>query len=133
VPPDVVVLRSPASRICAVEGFFVQSHAGYDFAKVFDLCSSVEDDSQPMCYGSLRRDVSSVQSISDVDQTKSVCMLGESYEARSKCVVGAVKELISNYHDAAQAKELYESLDADLRTVCLQTAEEYYKTFAFEA
>jgi hypothetical protein len=101
---------------------------GNDFSKVFNLCGTVEDDFRPTCYQSLGRDASS-QSISEAQQTKSTCMLGEDYEARSNCVVGAVKDFISYYHDDAQAKELCESLDADLRALCLQTGEEYYKNF----
>jgi hypothetical protein len=56
-------------------------------------------------------------------------MLGEDYEARSNCVIGAVKDFISYYHDDTRAKEFWESLEADLRGGCLQTAEEYYKIF----
>jgi hypothetical protein len=101
---------------------------GNDFAKVFDLCGTVEDDFRPTCYQSLGRDAST-QSISDVDQTKSTCMLGKDYEARSNCVVGAVKDFISYYHDDTKAKALCGSLDSDLRALCLQTSEEYYKSF----
>jgi hypothetical protein len=103
---------------------------GNDFAKVFDLCSTVEDDFRPACYQSLGRDASaSEQTVNDKDQTKSICMLGPDHEARSNCVVGAVKDFISYYHDDTRAKEFCESLDADLRAGCLQTAEEYYKIF----
>jgi hypothetical protein len=102
---------------------------GYDFAKVFDLCATeAEDDYRPTCYQSLGRDASG-QSVSDVDETKDTCMLGEDYEARSNCVVGAVMDFISYYHSDTQAKALCESLDSDLRALCLQTAKEYYQIF----
>lgn len=101
---------------------------GYDFAKVFDLCSTVEDDFRPTCYQSLGRDASG-NSVSDVAKTKETCGLGEDYEARSNCIVGAVKDFIAYYHSDTQAKELCESLDADLRALCLQTGEEFYKAF----
>ena len=100
----------------------------YDFAKVFGLCGGAEDDYRPTCYQSLGRDASA-QSVSDVGKTKATCMLGEDEEARSNCVEGAVLDFISYYSDDKQAKELCESLDADLRTECLGTAEEYYRVF----
>jgi hypothetical protein len=56
-------------------------------------------------------------------------MMGEDYEARSNCAIGAVKDFISYYDGDEQAKELCESFEADLRKVCLETAEEYSKTF----
>jgi hypothetical protein len=97
------------------------------FNKVFDLCSTVEDDYRTTCYQSLGRDASS-QSNSDPSKTKDVCMLGQDYDARSNCVIGAVKDFISYYNSDEQAKELCGSLDADLRDVCLDTGEEFYKT-----
>ncbi len=50
-------------------------------------------------------------------------MLGRDYKARSNCIIGAVKDFIL-YENEPQAKELYESLDADLRDVCFQVGEE---------
>lgn len=99
-----------------------------DFAKVFDLCGTVEGDFRPTCYQSLGRDASG-QTNSDVAKTKENCMLGKDDEARSNCVIGAVKDFISYYHDDTQAKEFCDSLDADLRDVCSKTAEDYYKNF----
>lgn len=102
---------------------------GGDFGQVFDLCGDVEGEFVPTCYQSLGRDASG-RSVSDVDQTRSTCALGEDYEARSNCVIGAVKDFISYYSDDAQAEELCSTLDeADLRDVCLQTSEEYYEIF----
>jgi hypothetical protein len=100
---------------------------GYDFGKVFDLCSGVEGDYRPMCYQSLGRDASG-QSSSDTTKTKDICMLGKDDEARSNCVDGAVKDFISYYNDDTQAKEFCGSLDPDLSDECLKTGEEYYKT-----
>jgi hypothetical protein len=100
----------------------------YDFTKVFDLCAGVEDDYRPTCYQSVGRDASS-QGTADVDKTRDICMLGEDYEARSNCVIGVVRDFISYYSDDTQAKEFCESLDGDLRNLCLQEAEEFYKIF----
>ena len=101
---------------------------GNDFAKVFDLCATIEDDYRPACYQSLGRDASG-QSDHDVAKTKSTCMLGKDYEAQSECVLEAVRNIISYYDSDEQAKALCESFDADFRAACLQTAEEYYRIF----
>jgi hypothetical protein len=96
------------------------------FAKVFGLCGEVEEDFRSTCFQSLGRDASG-QSVSNADGTKVTCMLGQDYEARSNCIIGAVKDFISFYDDDTQARELCESLDTYLRDACLDTAEEYYK------
>ncbi|HLL57449.1 MAG TPA: hypothetical protein VK359_05945 [Rubrobacteraceae bacterium] len=101
---------------------------GNDFQKVFELCGTVESEFRPTCYQSLGRDASGITS-SDVDRTNANCMLGEDYEARSNCVIGAAKDFISYYSRDTEAKELCDSFDADLRKVCLKTAEEYYVIF----
>jgi hypothetical protein len=103
---------------------------GYDFARVFNLCATVEDDYRPTCYQSMGRDAS-WQGGSDVDKVKDTCMLGEDYEARSNCVVGAAEDFISYYHSDTQAKALCGSFDSDLRALCLRTAKEYYDFFQF--
>jgi hypothetical protein len=101
---------------------------GGSFGEVFDLCGGVEGNYRATCYQSLGRDASG-QTVSDVDQTRSICMLGEDEEARSNCVNGAVMDFISYYSDDTQAKELCESLDTDLRDECLQTAKDFYRIF----
>jgi hypothetical protein len=54
-------------------------------------------------------------------------MLGGDHEAKSNCVIGAVKTFVSHYHDDARANELCETFEeADLRDVCFKAAEEYY-------
>ena len=106
---------------------------GYDFAEVFDLCTTVEDDFRPTCYQGLGRDTvtrSIPQNITEAGQTKSAgmrCMLGEDHEARSDCVIGAARTFVLHYRSDTRAKAFCESLDADLRAVCLQEAEEFYK------
>ena len=105
-----------------------------DFGKVFDLCSTTKTDSRSTCYQSLGGEAS-WRSVNDVDQTKSTCVLGGDYEARSNCVIGVVKGFFS-YYDGDQAKtqatEFCESLDTNLRDVCTQTSEESAKTFGVD-
>ena len=98
------------------------------FAGVFDLCKGVDDEYRTTCYQSLGRDASG-QTVSDVDNTRDICMQGEDDEARSNCIQGAVMDFISYYSDDTQAKELCEALDTDLRDECLRTAKDFYTIF----
>ncbi len=108
---------------------------GNDFAKVFDLCAEVEDDFRPTCYRGLGREAAakSIRNhVTDVAQNNStglLCMLGEDREARSNCVVGAVRHFILHYQSDTEARALCESFDADLRAVCLREGEEFYRIF----
>lgn len=97
-----------------------------DFAKVFNLCSTVPN-YEHTCYQSLGRDASG-RSISTVGGTKAACELGTTYDQKSNCYIGAVKDFVSYFHSDAQAKELCASLTSDLQQVCYSTTENYYKT-----
>ncbi len=112
---------------------------GDDFAKVFDLCESIEADHRPACYQGLGRNaaIRSIRySISDAAETNStsrLCMMSEGYEARSNCVIGAVGSSIRYYQSDARARALCESFeDADLRSLCFQEAEKH-STAAFDS
>ncbi len=106
--------------------YAIQTQGG--FAEVFELCGETGEEFRSTCYQSLGRDASG-QSVSEVEQTRETCMRGEDYEARSNCIIGAVKDFVSYYSDDTQARELCNSLeDADLREVCLREGEEYYET-----
>jgi hypothetical protein len=107
---------------------------GNDFAKVFDLCATaIEDDSRPACYESLGKKAAGdsieqyATGVGETTSTNTLCALGEDYEARSNCAVGAVKQFIFYYQSDEQVKALCESFDADLRAVCLQVGEEFYE------
>jgi hypothetical protein len=108
---------------------------GYDFSKTFALCATVEDGFQPACYRGLGRNAfeqGTRENITEVAQTASaneLCMLGKDQEARSHCVVGAVRYFILYYGDDTRAKKFCESLDADLRDACLRLGEEFYEDF----
>jgi hypothetical protein len=110
---------------------------GYNFAKVFNLCATAaEDNFRPSCYQGVGWDAAGLsinrEGITQVDKTRAtsqLCTLGKDDEARSNCVVGAVKNFIIIYHSDAQTGTLCDSFNADLRAVCLKTAEEYNKNF----
>ena len=113
---------------------YALSAQGNDFAKVFGLCATaVEVDFRPACYQALGKQAvrdSIEQYATDVGRTTStntLCALGEDYEARSNCAVGAVRQFIFYYQSDEQAKALCEYFDEDLRAVCLQVGEEFYE------
>lgn len=100
-----------------------------DYAKVFELCSSVETPYDATCYQSLGRDVSG-QSSSAVATTVERCMLGPSQAAKQNCFTGAVKDFISYYDSDVQGLEMCRTIpDAGLAASCKSEADAYYKTF----
>jgi hypothetical protein len=67
-------------------------------------------------------------------------MLGKDYTQQSECLVGAVKDFVSYYHNDEKAKQLCESLSdpgqpnqafdsANMTQYCLDTVKDYYRTF----
>jgi hypothetical protein len=101
-----------------------------DYAKVFDLCATVEEEPHPACYQGLGASAAAhnikyvTGDAARAKATRELCMVGQDNEARSNCVMGAVRNLIHYYNSDEQAKALCESLDADLRTVCLRRSED---------
>jgi len=101
----------------------------YDFKKTFDICENVDEGFSVTCYRSLGRDASG-STVSDLQKTHDICMLGKNYEQQSECMVGAVKDFISYLHDDIKGKQLCESFDnPKIKSYCLETAASYYKNF----
>lgn len=100
--------------------------SGMDFARVFDLCATVEPDFVHVCYQSLGRDASG-QSLSNAEKTKAICDLGNDGAQKSNCIIGAVKDFISYHHSDTEAKRfcgLY-TAEPELQSVCFSTTESY--------
>jgi hypothetical protein len=101
-----------------------------DYAKVFDLCATVEEEPHPACYQGLGASAAAhnikyvTGDATRARATRKLCMVGQDNEARSNCVVGAVRNLIHYYNSDVQAKALCETLEADLHTVCLSRSED---------
>jgi hypothetical protein len=116
---------------------YALSTQGNNFVKGFDLCATAEDDPHPGCYQGLGASAAAhnikyvTGDEAKAEATRKLCMVGQDHEARSNCVIGAVRDFIHYYASDEQAKVLCESLDADLRTVCFQEAEEHYSEAAF--
>jgi hypothetical protein len=100
----------------------------YDFSKVFTMCDNVEPEFKDTCYTSLGRDASG-NSISNVDQTRTTCLLGKSDEGQKFCVHGAAMDFVSYFHSDVQAKQLCTSLPSNLSSDCLDVVKSYYATF----
>jgi hypothetical protein len=115
---------------------YVLSTQDEDFGEVFGICATVEDDFRSTCYHSLGSNAAgwsitnNADDLSETVPANELCMLGEDYEARSNCIVGAAMKFIYHYHDDTQAKAFCESLNAaPLRESCLQNGEKYYESF----
>lgn len=98
------------------------------FSSVFALCGSVTQHYRATCYQSLGRDASG-RSVSSISQTRDMCMLGTDFEARSNCVLGAVRDFISYHHSDVHAREFCDSLEANLQDLCQTEATSYYSIF----
>lgn len=101
----------------------------YDFGIVSGLCASLHDrDFIATCYQSLGRDASGSTN-SDIAQTKTNCQSAIDYDGLKNCVLGAVRDIVSYYHDDAQAKLFCGQFEAPLNDVCVQEVSTYYQTF----
>ncbi len=107
---------------------YMLKETGYNFATVFDLCSTVEELHQKTCYQSLGRDVSG-STLSNTYDTHDICLSGPTLEAKENCIVGAVKDFISYFHSDIKANELCESLPEEIIEKCTKTVVSYYSTF----
>jgi len=108
---------------------YMLGETGYDFPKVFKLCSTVEIKYRNICYQSLGRDASG-STLSNIEETKKLCLLGPNFEAKSNCIVGAVKDFISYFHSDRQANELCQTLPEELIGNCLEIKKAYYTNFS---
>lgn len=101
---------------------------GFDFKKVFDLCSQVEMPLRNTCNQSMGRDAAN-QAHHDAVVTKNTCSLASDPNDRANCIIGAVKEIISYYHAIEQATDFCNILEDTDKTTCQQTADSYYRNF----
>ncbi len=98
-----------------------------DFPRIFELCVGAGK-YKDICWQSLGRDASG-STVSDIQRTHDICELGRSFEQKSNCIVGAVKDFVSYYHGEEKAIALCNSFEEDLKSVCLQTEKEYFVSF----
>ncbi len=112
-----------------MQSSYALRQTGQDFRSVFLLCGQVDGGVyKDTCYQSLGRDASG-NSISNPQQTTASCMLGQDQEAQSNCIVGAVKDFVSYFHNDQQAEALCQQLNEALKPTCESTKTSYYSTF----
>jgi hypothetical protein len=100
----------------------------YDFARVFALCEGVAQPYRDICNQSLGRDAAN-QARHDAQTTTKTCNITSDPNDRTNCMIGAVKEIISYYHDITQASGYCDIQPEPDKTTCHTTAEAYYKNF----
>jgi hypothetical protein len=101
---------------------------GGDFAQTFKWCRDAGA-FMATCNQSLGRDASG-RSVSDGPKTHAICMMGETKEEITNCVIGAVKDFVSYFHSDRQAKAFCELfVDQEVRSMCSQTVASYYTSF----
>lgn len=131
--PCTIVAARYKNRCYRYQTIYALTTQGNDFGKVFALCAAAEEGYRVSCYASLGRDASAdgisrfATITGQANQTRLLCMLGRDYEARSNCILSAVRGMISWYRSDAQAKVLCRLLRADLGTLCLREAEDVSK------
>ncbi len=107
---------------------FVLKNNGYDFADAFSECRKVEERYKRTCFQSLGRDASG-QTVSDIKNTKDICLIGENSGEQLYCIIGAARDFVSYFHSDNQAKELCTTFDSDISDICLREVENYYRSF----
>lgn len=105
---------------------YILKETNGDFARGFAECRNADANFRSICFQSLGRDASG-RTVSSAEATKKICESGQTRDEKSNCVVGAVKDFISYFHDDVEAKRFCGILEKDLQTICSGTAESYYK------
>lgn len=101
-----------------MQSSYILRQENYDFVKTFDICSQA-DKYAVNCYQSLGRDTSGF-TISDINSTKNICLLGKNPDQKLGCLIGAAEDFKYYFHGESQAKALCNSVDdQNLRSSCL--------------
>jgi hypothetical protein len=120
-------VETPYKEQCyLMQTSYALSQNGYDWSATFRLCANVDADFRDTCAQSIGRDASG-SSVSDVARTVSYCSLGEDDGQTENCIVGAVKDFISYFHDDTKAKELCAAFPQRFFSRCDATRAEYVR------
>ncbi len=101
---------------------------GFNWQEVFGLCATVAQPYRDICNQSMGRDVAN-QAGHEKNKTKELCALATTTNDRVNCIIGAVKEIISYYHDDREAYEFCDILSGEDKKICSATVKEYYSYF----
>ncbi len=108
---------------------YVLKKNGYDFADAFARCDKVPSPHNEVCAQSIGRDASG-STISDPVETKKRCDLAPNALLYHNCIVGAVKDFVSYFHNDTEARAFCTSLEKGEDTSCDGLVTSYYSTFA---
>ncbi len=92
-----------------------------DFARVFQLCASVEERNRIFCYQSIGRDASG-WAYGSVEEVLSFCSQGSSIAARTECLVGAAADFIQS-NGLEEARMLCRAAPRESVGRCLENTE----------
>lgn len=102
---------------------------GYNFADTFRLCRDVADSAYTTtCYQSIGRDASG-STVSDITRTLANCNTALDHDGLENCMLGAVRDFVSYFHDDKKARELCAGFAADIASECNNEVTQYYKSF----
>lgn len=108
-----------------MQSSYILRVTGFNFPKTFETCAKAEGNHKNECYLSLGRDVSGF-TISNVEGTKKLCFMGQSYDQKLDCIIGAVRDFKYYFHNNKEAIKLCNSLtDQAMRKDCLAETTSY--------
>ena len=74
------------------------------------------------------RDISG-STVSDIEKTKALCLLGKDIREQSDCAYGAALDFFAYYRLDSEVKLLCESLSSDLQQACFRAIDSYKDFF----
>jgi hypothetical protein len=87
-----------------------------DYSKMFQLCEAAGS-FQQTCNMSVGQSVSA-STDSEINQTKSLCLLPESDGTKSDCIAGAVRDYVTFYGNGDRATQLCAILEGEMKDTC---------------
>lgn len=101
---------------------------GYNYKKVFDLCTTVEQPYRDICNQSMGRDVAN-QMMHEPLATRDKCSIPSDQNDINNCIIGAAKEIVSYYHNDKESLQFCNTLNSGSKDVCVSTTNSYFKSF----
>ncbi len=102
-----------------MQSSYILRQENYDFAKTFEECSKAGDYAT-QCYQSLGRDASGY-TISNAALTRNICFLGQNYEQKVGCLIGAARDFKYYFGGDKEARDLCNSSnDKNMQSDCLK-------------
>ncbi len=121
-------VHTPYKEECyKMQTSYALSKNGYDFAKLFTLCTESDLGYERTCAQSIGRDASG-QSVSDQTQTMHWCALAQNDTQQTDCYIGAVKDYVSYFHGDEKARALCFAIPSRFQAECEKALLEQWAT-----